>query len=424
MKSWLGKVSGFAVAVLLATSGAVMGGAIDPGHKTIDTSTTTTTNSTSSSTSNSTTYSNTVVNEGDIYLGYTVSGTAYNTAHPDATLYTYAAELATYPSTLELLTNGPTGFADYFYYDINGAYWSTGGGYVEANGYFGYATDPADFYTQVLGGRGYVDNAGCVDYTGQSTYALCATAGGPTTVTQQVTQQTTQQVSVTNTTYTVDQGCLGCYTVDNTNTNTNTNVNTNTNTNSNYSSTTYEGTGVVDNYSVNSCVWVSPIVLDLSGTGKLDASAGKWLPHPGMQGTHVAMFDIRGNGMDMMMEWVGPQAGLLCEPKADGTVDGTCLFGTTGGFRDGFQKLALRDKNHDGKLSGEELNGLYVWVDGNSNGKVDAGEMKSLEELGITEISLDAHNSVSSFTMNGAKQTCWDWYPTAMDVRREPIAKK
>ena len=41
------------------------------------------------------------------------------------------------------------------------------------------------------------------------------------------------------------------------------------------------------------------------------------------------------------------------------------------------------------------------------------------------ELDVRERNMVGSFTMNGQKETMWDWYPTALDVRRRTsLAKK
>jgi len=185
------------------------------------------------------------------------------------------------------------------------------------------------------------------------------------------------------------------------------------------STVTYDGEVADTEWTVSGSITLSPIVLDLSGTGKLDASNGEWRAHRGLIGKRLAFFDFDGTGYDLLMEWVGPNAGLLVQPKADGTVDGTCLFGTVGGFNDGFEKLAVLDKNHDGMLSGKELDGLMVWIDKNRDGYCDKGELHSLKELGITEISVThSKDLVGSFTRNGKKQTLWDWWPNALNMRK------
>lgn len=142
-------------------------------------------------------------------------------------------------------------------------------------------------------------------------------------------------------------------------------------------------------YNITGYKYVSPIVLDVTGKGKLEASNGQWQPHPNsFTKDKIAMFDFYGNGFEVAMEWVGPNDGLLVEPKADGTIDGSCLFGTSGGYSDGFEKLSMRDTNKDMKISSDELKGLSVWMDKNSNGIADKGEVMTVADLGITQLNL------------------------------------
>lgn len=346
----------------------------------------TTTQTTSTSTSTSHSSSTTVTDVGNIWMGYTINGLAVNTSHPDwdgSYSYSYTGN---YNSVLELLLQGkPSSFSE------SGDYWA--------------ATHPAQQFVSE-GGRGEVINEGPVQFMGSNNVALSATRYTDTTasLSQQVTTSTDVQ------SITIGDFILGTNTVVNTNTNTNTNYN------DNYQRLT--GNGQYDVYQVNSSCWVSPIVLDLSHTGRLDASEGSWLPHKGLKGKRLAMFNIRGYGANMLVEWVGPQMGLLVEPKADGTVDGSCLFGDQGGFDNGFQKLSVRDRNGDGVLSGDELKGLKVWTDLNGNARCDKGELRTLAELGITMLDLRHNNLRASFVMNGKREAMWDWWPTALDVRR------
>lgn len=166
----------------------------------------------------------------------------------------------------------------------------------------------------------------------------------------------------------------------------------------------------------------SPLVLDMDGDKKIDASEGKWNPHPGnFTETRVAMFDFWGNGFPVMMEWVGPTDGILAVPKADGSIDGTCLFGTPNGFSDGYAELSLLDGNGDSVISGNELAGLHVWQDKNQDAKADSGELKSVQELGITKITYIHSNGKATFEMNGKVQYLFDWWPTMIDYRTIPI---
>jgi len=168
---------------------------------------------------------------------------------------------------------------------------------------------------------------------------------------------------------------------------------------------------------------ISPIILDLDGDGKIEASNGKYLPHqPLSDCAHYAMFDFYGNGFPLMMEWVGANDGLLCRPDADGTVKGTNLFGTANGYDNGYDELASLDINKDGQISGEELEGLMVWQDANSNGIADKGELKSLESLGVTSISANHKNFSSSFTRNGQTYKTFDWWPNGVKMDKINIA--
>jgi len=337
-----------------------------------------------------------------------------------------------------------------YYFNINangistngrqaGYFYSNGSTTIENNPYNGILSYQWGSTEDLWGGGGLMINLGpggqSWDLVGEqndgtttavttSQSSSSSTTANGTTISQQVT--TSDSTSSTVQTLTIGNVVIGTNTNINTNTNYNTNTNTeydytdniNTNTNTNYNTITTYTPEYQLVYNVNESWTVSPIVLDLSGTGKLDASGGHWLPHKGrkIQG-NVVSFDMNANGLEVFTEWVGPTAGLLVEPRADGTVDGSCLFGTTGGFVNGFEKLKARDANNDGTLSGAELNGLMVWVDTNGNGKVDAGELHTLASLHITSLSVNHHNFKGTYTANGKTCAMWDWWPTALDVR-------
>jgi len=57
--------------------------------------------------------------------------------------------------------------------------------------------------------------------------------------------------------------------------------------------------------------------------------------------------------------------------------------------------LAELDVNGDGKLTGVELEGLEIWVD-DGDAKVEEGEMQSLAQHGITEISVEMNEVVDA----------------------------
>jgi hypothetical protein len=164
---------------------------------------------------------------------------------------------------------------------------------------------------------------------------------------------------------------------------------------------------------------ISPLVLSLNGKETIEASGGQWLPHGKQFNTkHKALFDFYGNGFPVAMEWVGPNDGLLCQPKKNGNVDGSCLFGTATGYRNGYEQLSVKDSNRDGKVTGSELNGLYVWQDKNGNAVADAGELKAVQEMGITSIAVMHKDYKSSFVMNGKKTAMFDWWPTSFELKK------
>ena len=129
----------------------------------------------------------------------------------------------------------------------------------------------------------------------------------------------------------------------------------------------------------------SPIVLDLDGNGIQSRGIGEG-----------AFFDYDGNGFAERTGWVTPTDGLLVRDlNANGKIDsGTELFGDHTLLKNGqtatngFAALADLDDNGDGKLDYRDTawTELKVWQDANSDGITDAGELKSLTELGIQSI--------------------------------------
>jgi len=173
---------------------------------------------------------------------------------------------------------------------------------------------------------------------------------------------------------------------------------------------------------LDSFLLTSPIVLDLDGNGVHTLAASQ-----GVQ------FDLNGTGNTHQVGWASSTDGLLVmDRNHDGRInDGTELFGVatldTNGHRagNGYNAMAMEDSNHDGKLTATDAHfaDLRLWVDANSNGITDAGELHALAEYGITELSLNAqagtvvdHGNVlgltSSYTTaDGAKHDMADvWF--------------
>jgi hypothetical protein len=69
---------------------------------------------------------------------------------------------------------------------------------------------------------------------------------------------------------------------------------------------------------------------------------------------------------------------------------------------DGYQALAEFDTNKDGvvDLQDTDFNKLSVWMDSNSDGVTGSGELKSLTELGITQLSVKSEAVLESNSGN------------------------
>jgi hypothetical protein len=146
-----------------------------------------------------------------------------------------------------------------------------------------------------------------------------------------------------------------------------------------------------------------PLVLDLNHDGKIGVT-GQTTARDGDRGTlgRTVSFDLDGDGKKDEIEWLaGDGDGLLVDDRdggatgamlTNGEIDGKRLFGDERGtYFNGYAKLQGFDKDGDGKLTGEELDGLKVWVD-DGDAKLEGGELKTLRELGITEISVKMHH--------------------------------
>ena len=108
------------------------------------------------------------------------------------------------------------------------------------------------------------------------------------------------------------------------------------------------------------------------------------------------VFDLDNDGYAERVSWTAEQtsfdnAFLVLDKNGNGQVDnGGELFGDQNGSKNGFEELAKYDDNQDKVVNKDDkvFAELKLWVDFNKNAKVDAKEMKSLDEANVTEISL------------------------------------
>src|SRR5690606_7162737 len=101
--------------------------------------------------------------------------------------------------------------------------------------------------------------------------------------------------------------------------------------------------------------------------------------------------------------WVAGGDGLLVmDRNGDGSInDGSELFGNgvtlSNGLRagNGYMALAELDSSQDGVIDAgdSDFSRLMVWVDQNGDGVSEASELRSLQELNITSLSLNAERT-------------------------------
>ena len=129
---------------------------------------------------------------------------------------------------------------------------------------------------------------------------------------------------------------------------------------------------------------LSAILLDLDGDG-LEAKSSK---------KSKALFDMNGDGARDDTGWMSGGDGMLVIDR-DG--DGAITHASELSFlsekddaRSAWEGLSVLDANRDGKLDKADarFGELKVWVDRNGDGISQDGELKTLGDLGVTEIGL------------------------------------
>ncbi|CAB9503866.1 Hemolysin-type calcium-binding [Seminavis robusta] len=172
----------------------------------------------------------------------------------------------------------------------------------------------------------------------------------------------------------------------------------------------------------------SPIAFDLG----MDGTVGHIVDE-----TNGFKIDITGDGeIEHLKQWFAPTEGILIDAHnvdglddySNGIITGDHLMGDMAGtYTDGYAKLKTYDYNCDNKLTGEELEGLYIWVDKNSNLKLDnptvvdddAGELFTLGHFGIVALNT-IHNNLKSYAVlaDGTRMLMHDLWFDGFDERR------
>ena len=152
---------------------------------------------------------------------------------------------------------------------------------------------------------------------------------------------------------------------------------------------------------------IDPLIIDLSNNG---IALDSW------QASN-ALFDLNGDGTKENTGWTkanGDDAFLVIDKNSNGKIDDiTEMFGNAS--IPGFTELAKYDSNKDNLINSldSQFSLLRLWNDKNANGTVDTGEMTTLAQNNITEISLNKYNrntliagnvenAISTVTINGA----------------------
>lgn len=173
--------------------------------------------------------------------------------------------------------------------------------------------------------------------------------------------------------------------------------------------------------SVERSNWITPIIFPLDE----DRSLGSLLA----PGTTVN-FDLDGTARDQTWPWVNPDTAILVwDPDHTGEItSGRQLFGSVTWwlmFDNGYRALDALDDDRDGRLTGDELEGIAVWIDANSNGVSDPGEVRPVTEHRIAALSTRATTTEDGCPANhtGVRFTdartlpTYDWITASVETK-------
>lgn len=160
---------------------------------------------------------------------------------------------------------------------------------------------------------------------------------------------------------------------------------------------------------------ITPVILRITGDAprKLDEL---------LAADTIVNFDLDADGVAERRPWVKADTALLCwDPDNTGKItSGEQLFGNMTFFMlftDGYRALDTLDDNRDGQLTGDELKGLALWTDANSNGVSDEGEVTPIAQTPIKSLATkmtgkEDHHPLAQHGVtldDGTTRTTWDW---------------
>lgn len=150
---------------------------------------------------------------------------------------------------------------------------------------------------------------------------------------------------------------------------------------------------------------VSPVALDLGNHGRVQRLTGSFA------------VDMDGDGIkEPLGQWFAPTAGILVTADAQGQASGEHMFGNVPGvYADGFAELATLDTNHDGQLTGDELSGLAIWTDLNSDTVINERELSSLVDHQIISLAVEHYKYMARATKADGRSILMEdvWLPLA-----------
>jgi len=153
--------------------------------------------------------------------------------------------------------------------------------------------------------------------------------------------------------------------------------------------------GFWGNYIFGGVGRTDPLVLDLGRNGLTFISLAQ----------SAAFFDLDNNGFRERVSWVGTGEGLLVRDlNNNGRIDHLGeQFGDA--LVNGFTALAALDSNGDNRIdtSDAAFSSLRIWIDRNSDGFTDNGELRTLADLSIQSIGLARVDVVGN--ANGIRST-------------------
>ena len=140
-----------------------------------------------------------------------------------------------------------------------------------------------------------------------------------------------------------------------------------------------------------------------------------------------ARFDLDGDDIIENWPWVSADTGILVwapDPNVPVT-SGRQLFGSVTWWipwRNGYEPLRALDDNQDGRLTGDELTGIAVWRDINSDAVAAPSEVTPAAEFGIESIRVTAdhqHAGVPAaragiHMQDGRVLPTYDWTPRSL----------